>query len=202
MTRRRHVTPDERRLWWAAMRGTEPIAGRASLPEPPAPPPVPPSPAPESVTAANDPAVPATVKPTSRAGRVGDRDAVPGRDLDRRTGDRLRRGKLPIDGRIDLHGRNQAEAHAVLGAFIHRAWAEGRRCVLVITGKGSWTPGGGVLRRMVPRWLAEPALAGLVLAIESARPADGGDGALYVLVRRRRPADDGRSGGGRGGGER
>lgn len=192
--RRRQVTPDERRLWWAAMRGTEPIPGRGPIPEPPPPaPPVEPAPA----TTGPVPAPPAKGAPRAVGDR--DRDAVPARDLDRRTGDRLRRGKLPIDGRIDLHGRNQAEAHAVLGAFIHRAWAEGRRCVLVITGKGGWTPGGGVLRRMVPRWLAEPALARLVLATEPARPADGGDGALYVLVRRRRPVDNGGGRGGRGG---
>ena len=111
-------------------------------------------------------------------------------NIDRRTADRFRRGELVIDGRIDLHGMTQAQAHGALGAFVHRAWAEGRRCVLVITGKGTYTGGHGVLRQAVPRWLADAPLRPMVLAVQSAQLRDGGEGALYVLIKRRRDRKD------------
>jgi DNA-nicking Smr family endonuclease len=107
--------------------------------------------------------------------------------LDRRTARRLRRGELPIEDWLDLHGRTQEEAHAALGRFLAAAEAAGRRCVLVITGKGARGEGGGVLRRMVPRWLNEPANRARVVALAPARPRDGGEGALYLLLRRRQP---------------
>ena len=114
--------------------------------------------------------------------------------LDRRTALRLRRGQIGIDGRIDLHGMTRRKAHAALAAFVASGRRHGRRCLLVITGKGGRPRGEtgfegertGVLRREAPRWLAEPPLAGDVLAVAPARPADGGDGAFYVLLRRRR----------------
>ena len=122
------------------------------------------------------------------------RGAVPG--LDRRSAERLRRGRLPIDARLDLHGMTQARAHAALGRFLARAQADGARCVLVITGKGSrrlerdegFMPDRslGVLREMVPRWLSEPGNRARVVAVQPARPQHGGAGALYVLLRRTR----------------
>jgi DNA-nicking Smr family endonuclease len=110
----------------------------------------------------------------------------PGRSIgvDRRTDQRLRRGQLAIDGRIDLHGLTQAAAHDRLGAFLEEGQRLGRRCVLVITGKGS--AGEGVLRTVVPRWLSEPGLRRLIVAVHRAQPNHGGDGALYVLLKRRR----------------
>ena len=177
MTRRRLVSADERRLWFAAMRGTEPLSGRAPvLDEPPpvetfiAPPPAPPA------------APPAKF---AKGLRGAGESSLQARDLDRRTAERFRRGRMDIDGRIDLHGMTQAQAHGALAAFIHRAWAEGRRCVLLITGKGGFS-GGGVLRQTAPRWLSEPVLARMILAVEQAQAKDGGDGAFYVLLRRRR----------------
>ena len=101
--------------------------------------------------------------------------------LDGRTQRRLFRGDVPIDRRIDLHGHTAAHAEIKLQRFIEEASYTGCRCVLVITGKGL-----GVLRGHVPGWLKRPPLSGLVLALAEARPADGGSGAFYVLLRRRR----------------
>ena len=106
--------------------------------------------------------------------------------LDRSTRRRLAQGQLPIGSRLDLHGLTAAQAEHRLSAFIEIAAGQGHRCVLVITGKGA--NGTGILRRLVPQWLKSQPLARRVLAISSARPGDGGDGALYVLLRRSRTA--------------
>lgn len=106
--------------------------------------------------------------------------------VDRRTVERMRRGKLPIDARLDLHGSYQDGAQADLNAFIASCAATGCRTVLVITGKGSVREGGGVLRRRLPDWLNQPACRPHVLAFAAARPEHGGSGAFYVLLRRRR----------------
>lgn len=108
-------------------------------------------------------------------------------DMDKRNAARLRRGKLPIEGRIDLHGLTQARAHAVLLGFVARSYEQGLRCVLVITGKGTRPDGGvGVLRSAVPRWLNEAPMRERVLAVTHAIQPDGGEGAFYVLLRRQR----------------
>ncbi len=95
------------------------------------------------------------------------------------------RGKEPIDARLDLHGLTQSEAHAALLRFLRNAHARDARLVLVITGKGR---GGepGVLRRQVPHWLGLPEFRALVVGFEDAHIAHGGEGALYVRVRRTR----------------
>ncbi len=111
--------------------------------------------------------------------------ASPG--LDKRIALRLKRGQLKVEARIDLHGLTQSEAHAALNHFIADSYQAGRRCVLVITGKGSVRdPGGGVLRQMTPRWLNQAALRRKVLALEQAQARHGGGGALYVLLKRQR----------------
>ncbi|MBK8159649.1 MAG: Smr/MutS family protein [Rhodospirillaceae bacterium] len=113
--------------------------------------------------------------------------AMPG--IDKRQGERFRRGQMPIEGKIDLHGRTQNEAHDALLHFIERAHKAGKRKLLVITGKGM-TQGNakvaksGILKSLVPRWLNEPIFRRLVLAISQARPEHGGEGALYVLLKR------------------
>ena len=108
----------------------------------------------------------------------------PGRPagIDKRSAQRLRRGQTAIDACLDLHGHTQTEAHRMLNAFLAGQQAAGRRCVLVITGKGE--RGEGVLRRAVPHWLAEPPNHARVLALEPAQPRHGGAGALYVLLRK------------------
>lgn len=114
--------------------------------------------------------------------------APQGREIDRRTAGRLKRGGLPIDGRIDLHGLTQAQAHEQLNHFIQAAYGAGKRCLLVITGKGrrSGTEEKGVLRRKVPEWLDSPPLRAIVLQYTQAQAKDGGSGALYVYLRRQR----------------
>ena len=106
--------------------------------------------------------------------------------LDRRSAERLRKGQVPIEAVLDLHGMTQERAHRALERFLTSAALSGTRCVLVVTGKGRSKEEGGVLKREVPRWLNEPGLRGLVLAIATARPNHGGGGALYVLLKRRR----------------
>lgn len=90
-----------------------------------------------------------------------------------------------LAGAIDLHGLDQGRARAALTAFVLRGHGEGRRVVLVITGKGAG--GDGVLRRRVPEWLAEPPLRALIAAVSPADRRHGGDGALYVALKRGRP---------------
>jgi DNA-nicking Smr family endonuclease len=106
--------------------------------------------------------------------------------LDRRSSERLRRGRLPIDGRLDLHGMTQAAAAERLAEFLAGAQGAGKRCVLVITGKG--LAGGGILREQVPRWLNQSPNRGRVLAFDYAQAQHGGMGALYVLLKRQREA--------------
>ena len=103
--------------------------------------------------------------------------------IDSNTKRRLFRGEIPINRRLDLHGLTAARAQTCLENFIQQAAHDGCRCVLVITGKGA-----GVLQGHVPGWLKRPPLSPVVLALAEARPADGGAGAFYVLLRRRRRA--------------
>ena len=124
--------------------------------------------------------------------------------LERRKARKLSSGRIEIDGRIDLHGMRQSEAHDALRRFLKRGHAEGKRWVLVITGKGAPARTAlderleregierGVLRRNVPRWLGEPELAGIVIGFTTAAIRHGGEGALYVHLRKRnaRPGDD------------
>jgi DNA-nicking Smr family endonuclease len=83
-----------------------------------------------------------------------------------------------------LHGMTQNEAHRALVSFMADAQAEGKRCVLVVTGRGRLSEGGGVLRNQTPNWLNAPAIRSRLLAFATAQPRDGGSGALYVLLRR------------------
>ena len=94
---------------------------------------------------------------------------------------RVRRGKLELAGRFDLHGHTQLSAEAALPDFLKRKQAEGARCVLIITGKGKG--GEGVLRRNFLRWLEMPAARVLVSGYSEAHPRHGGSGAWYVFLR-------------------
>jgi len=107
--------------------------------------------------------------------------------LDRRTAERFRRGLMPIEGTLDLHGHNRASGRQALKCFLTNHQAAGRRCVLIITGKGlkeDWSI--GVLRQAVPQWLNTEEFRKLILAFAYARPHHGGRGALYILLRRNR----------------
>ncbi|HXP97440.1 MAG TPA: Smr/MutS family protein, partial [Telmatospirillum sp.] len=105
--------------------------------------------------------------------------------LDKSTAGRFAKGQMEIDATIDLHGLTQPVAHAALARFVTGSGNLGRRCLLVITGKGN-REGTGVLRAEVPRWLNEPGLRDAILAFTYAQPKHGGQGALYVLLKRRR----------------
>jgi DNA-nicking Smr family endonuclease len=97
---------------------------------------------------------------------------------------RIARERDPIAARLDLHGYDQDRARAVLEGFLRRAWDEGFRSVLVITGKG--VKGDGVLRRSTPEWLAAPHLAEIIAGVSEAHRRHGGAGALYVALKRKR----------------
>ena len=106
--------------------------------------------------------------------------------VDARAVARLRRGQMRPEARLDLHGHTLEQAHRALAGFIGRAAEDGRRCVLVITGKGDIGRTGGTIRSEFPRWLNQPRLRPRILAFAEARPRDGGGGAFYVLLRKRR----------------
>lgn len=96
---------------------------------------------------------------------------------------RIAKEREAIGGRLDLHGLDQDRARAVLEGFLRRAWDEGYRAVLVITGKG--VQGDGVLKRRAPEWLAAPHLSPIVAGISEAHRKHGGEGALYVALKRK-----------------
>lgn len=104
--------------------------------------------------------------------------------LEDKTLRQLAKGKKNIDSRIDLHGMTQDRARAALLDFLQMAQRAGHRIVLVITGKGE--RGQGILRQSVPRWLDTPAFAGVVNGYRNAHVSHGGEGALYVRLRRLR----------------
>jgi len=108
--------------------------------------------------------------------------------LGRRERSQLSRGRKQIDARLDLHGMTQTRAHRALFGFLQRAHGEGLTFVLVITGKGKMGVESerGVLRRQVPQWLGLPEFRSLVVGFEEAHIGHGGEGALYVRVRRSR----------------
>lgn len=113
--------------------------------------------------------------------------------MDRKTHAKLKRGKMKPEGKLDLHGMTMDQAHPRLVSFILKAQAEGKRLVLVITGKGKHRDEGGpipvrfgVLRHQVPHWLSVPPLAQAVLQVAEAHLKHGGGGAYYVYLRRNR----------------
>ena len=187
----RRIRDEEAALWQRIARDVTPLPRGAvafedaQVPEEEAPPPPPPKKVKARVRAAPK-AAPAPPRPPS----LPDLDPVTPSGLDRRTARRLKRGQLEVEARLDLHGRTQEQAHVVLRSFIQESRVARRRCVLVITGKGSVASGrGGVLRQMVPRWLNEPALRRHIVAITNAPESSGGAGALYVLLKSREPID-------------
>ena len=115
--------------------------------------------------------------------------------LDGHTGERLRRGAIVPDSKLDLHGLTENAAHSALRFFLQAAHRRGDRLVLIVTGKGARASEGpfdlelagrsrGVLKTMVPRWLREPQFAQLIADLRSAHRRHGGDGALYVYLRK------------------
>ncbi|MDA9408982.1 Smr/MutS family protein [Bradyrhizobium sp. CCBAU 45384] len=106
--------------------------------------------------------------------------------LGKRERTKLSRGRSEIEARLDLHGMTQTRAHRALTGFLHRAHHDGLTFVLVITGKGRSGGESGVLRRQVPEWLSLPEFRAFVVGFEEAGIGHGGEGALYVRIRRAR----------------
>lgn len=196
MAGKRRLTEDELALWQAVAksvtplkrkRAKKPAADEDAVSKPASSPPAkkaPPGKRPKTPKGP-PPVVPAAMpapKPLPQLTPAPVPGAMPG--IDKRQGERFRRGQLPIEGKIDLHGRTQAEAHDALQHFIERAYKAGKRQLLVITGKGMTQSKSGILKTNVPRWLNEAPMRRLILAISQARPEHGGEGALYVLLKR------------------
>lgn len=180
MSRRDDLSPDDRRIWARVAGSVTPakpkkaariIPGAAGIDPPPAPHPkgvahsrgVPP---------AWSPPVQTPVRPRGHP-----------EELEPRRQRRLSRERDPIEARIDLHGFGRFQAQDALTAFLMGAQARGYRSVLVITGQGR-RGGTGVIRASVHEWLQGPALRGVVSGFASAARHHGGDGALYVTIRR------------------
>jgi DNA-nicking Smr family endonuclease len=169
---KRGLRPEELRLWAVVASTVRPAPGRK-------PPAVPAdieavSPTPPGAAVAPPEAV---VRPRPRAVAPPPADIEPGRKR------RIMRERDPIDLTLDLHGLDQDRAKAALLRFLIQAQALGERAVLVITGKGS--RGDGVLRRQAPDWLADPSLRQVVAGWSFAHRRHGGEGAIYVALKRR-----------------
>ena len=169
-------------LWARVARSAKPLHKRR-----PAPPAQPPKPRPKSAKEAASAAKPVGNAPPKPA------PSVRGEALDRQTARRLERGHVAVEAKLDLHGMRQREAHAALKRFIKSAQGKGYRHVLVITGKGGEPDRArpfyeedtrGVLRSAVPHWLAAPGLAPLIVSYAEAPRRLGGEGALYVRLRK------------------
>jgi len=190
MARRRRLSPEERRLWEQVAASATPLRPATPPGEEPSPaPPDPPRPAPRPPIRAPKPAAARATVDLAPDPQAALARAQP--QMDRRRFERLRRGRLEPEARLDLHGMTLERAHAALTAFVLDADARGLRLLLVITGKGR-EPGGvwpqrhGMLRHSVPHWLVAPPLAGHILQVAPAHQRHGGGGAYYVYLRRRR----------------
>jgi len=96
---------------------------------------------------------------------------------------KLLRGRQKIEARIDLHGMWLSEAHVAVRDFLQLSYDSGKRCVLVITGKGGIS-GDGKIRAELPKWLNDPDIRRIVLSFSQSRPEHGGSGAFYVYLRK------------------
>ena len=170
MSARRTMSDEDRILWSAVAETVAPLKPRRPVAKeaPPEPAAAPPAAKPRA-------AAPAYAAPPQKP-------PAPAGQIDRQTTEKLAKGRLPLEARIDLHGMRQDEAHALLLSFVSRAHQRGVRYVLVITGKG---PGGdGVLRRSAPQWLKTPPFRAYVSGLDQAARGHGCEGALYVRIKK------------------
>jgi DNA-nicking Smr family endonuclease len=182
---KRPLKPEERHVWGLVAATVHPLPGRATPKESSPPPrgeglgvgaPAPRSPvkAPIAKLSKSAPTPPhPTLSPQGGEGFP----------IEPRRKRRIARERDPIGARLDLHGLDQDRARGVLDRFLVRAWDEGYRAVLIITGKG--VQGDGVLKRRTPEWLAAAHLAHIVAGISDAARHHGGEGALYVALKRK-----------------
>lgn len=172
------LSPEDTALWDRAMRDATPLKNRPGRATRPAP-------------------QQGADRPITRARREAPPPKGP-LGIDGSLEKKLRRGAIEVDATLDLHGETQTRAYDRLLRFLAVAEVTGRRCILVITGKGGpkteadldadWRRAQerGVLRRMVPQWLKGPPLHDKVLAVRPAHMRHGGSGAFYVILRRAR----------------
>ncbi len=201
MRRKRPLTPDEERLWHQTMRDTKPLSegerigdkgdkGLAKRPKP------------QSRPHANSPQHLSHRSSMSQSGPSHTPQLPSLHNIDRSSAQKVRRGRIDVDGKVDLHGLRQAEAHDTLIRRLLSAQSRGKRIILVVTGKGRsatdrpWAKeehddpftgrGGGVLKAQVPMWLSQEPLRGAIHSVQEAHPKHGGSGALYVFLKRQR----------------
>jgi DNA-nicking Smr family endonuclease len=180
--RRRSLSEEERALWESVAKQIKPLRKRHRAAKPPA--------LPDTETPATTKPAAAPRPPQSAKILLAPKQNVPAAPplapLGRRERSQLSRGRKEIDARLDLHGMTQTRAHRALSGFLQRAQSDGLTFVLVITGKGKLGVESerGVLRRQVPQWLGLPEFRSLVVGFEEAHIGHGGEGALYVRIRR------------------
>jgi DNA-nicking Smr family endonuclease len=170
---KRPLRPEERHIWGMVAATVHPLPGKAT-----------PKAAPGDALPA-----PTTQEGAARAAAGGLEPAKPAKPranldlIEPNRRHRIAKARDPIGARLDLHGLTQDRARSVLERFLVRAWDEGIRAVLVITGKG--VQGDGILKRAAPEWLAAPHLAHIVAGISDAARHHGGEGALYVALKKK-----------------
>ncbi len=197
----RGLTRLEEQLWKTAMRDVQPHVDQPAEPDP-------------FVEALAAPMQ--AVAPSKNVAATSKTDLLPkvsfglkpvqapsiGKGLDRNTAQKLSRGQMTIDAKLDLHDLRYDQAKYALERFIDMAYHAQKRCVLVITGQGQahkdkgaslkdrpwYEPTSGVLKRHLPVWLAQPSMAAKIIAVEPAQQRHGGEGAVYILLRRIRPS--------------
>jgi len=165
----RTLHPEERRLWSLVLATVRPAPGRAHPTE--------------FAKALDAKAAPVSVPPQRERDRHPHPFKTPPQDIEPGRKRRIVRGRDSLEARLDLHGLDQDRAKAVLLGFLTRAQADGYRAALVITGKG--VQGDGILRRRTPEWLSDPTMRHVVAGFSPAAQHHGGDGALYVALKRR-----------------
>jgi DNA-nicking Smr family endonuclease len=173
---RRRLSDDERALWGGFARGVTPLRRSAGA----------------ALGAAPDRVAPEAPPPTQNVPKQRAHAKPPPAltQFDRRLRQRVARGHAAIDARLDLHGMTQQQAHAALLHFLMQAQAQDAKLALVVTGKGIGGGAGavferGVLRRQVPEWLSLPEFRRFIVSFQEAHASHGGEGALYLRLRRR-----------------
>ena len=202
-SKRRLLSDEEHRLWHAVVKDARPLSAGKIVPEPEQDVSSPKSMKSERLAKPKPQARPMPVvarpRPNSALIEGAESSPPPLTGLDRRTSQRLARGQIDTEARLDLHGMRQNEAHGALYHFLNRSRRQGMRCVLVITGKGESpfsrhtlhssrfheaTDHSGVLRSAVPQWLNEAQFRTEVAGFQPAHPRHGGGGAFYIWLRK------------------
>lgn len=163
---KRSLTDEERTLWSRVAATVKPRRGVKH-----------PTPEPATATAPHKVTTIPQSPTEARSGRLS-----PAPPQNRGAEKRVRRGKLEIGGKLDLHGHTLVTGRAALVRFLHAAYARGDRSVIVITGVGRG--GHGVLKQSLPEWLASAEVRALVAGFAQAHRTHGGAGAFYVFLKR------------------